>query len=154
MIIWGMDSYRNQQNMPINVLQKEVKMKWNVDVHTSFLYRARRKRQQKIYSKLDDKYHRSCNYFSIVKKTNVGSCLILIIERLLFQVPCKFQRLYVSLVAMKNCFKEWCRPVISVDACFLKMMFKGQLMATVEGDANNNMYPIAMTVVEANNKDG
>ena len=111
--------------MHIDVLQKEVKVKWNVDIHTSFLYKARRKRQQKIYSKLNEEYHWLCNYYSMVKKTNVDSCLILIIERLIFQVPFRFQRFYVSLAAMKNCFKKWCMPVIGVDACFLKGMFKG-----------------------------
>jgi hypothetical protein len=50
-------------------------------------------------------------------------------------------------------FKEGCRPTVSVDACFLKGHYKGQLMAVVGRDANNNMYPIAMVVVETETKD-
>ena len=75
------------------------------------------------------------------------------VDRPMPQVPCRFQRLYVSLAAMKNGFIAGCRPVIGVDACFLKGMYKGQLMAAVGRDANNNMYPIAMAVVEAETKD-
>jgi hypothetical protein len=89
----------------------------------------------------------------VVRSTNVGSCLILMVERPMPEVPCRFQRLYVSLAAMKNGFREGCRPVVGVDACFLKGHYKGQLMATVGRDANNNMYPIAMAVVEAETKD-
>jgi hypothetical protein len=89
----------------------------------------------------------------MVKSTKMGSCLILMVERSMLEVPCRFQRLYVSLAAMKNAFKERCRFVVGVDACFLKGMYKGQLMIAVGRDANNNMYPIAMAVVEVKSKD-
>jgi hypothetical protein len=59
----------------------------------------------------------------------------------------------MSLTIMKNGFKEWCRPMIGIDAYFLKVMYKGQLMAVVGRNANNNMYTIAMAVVETETKD-
>jgi len=43
--------------------------------------------------------------------------------------------------------------VIGLDACFLKGVYKGQLMAAIGRDANNNMYQISIAVVEAENKD-
>jgi hypothetical protein len=43
---WCMDSFREQPNMPIDVLRKKVKNKWNVDVHVSSLYRVRKKKKQ------------------------------------------------------------------------------------------------------------
>jgi hypothetical protein len=67
---------------------------------------------------------------------------------------CNIQRLsYISLATMKNDFKDGCRPVIGLDACFFKGVYKGQLMAVIGRDANNNMYPISMAVVEAETKD-
>ncbi|XP_059461917.1 uncharacterized protein LOC132190910 [Corylus avellana] len=65
----------------------------------------------------------------------------------------KFERLYVSLTAIKKGFLEGCRPVIGVDGCFLKGPFKGQLLSAVGRDGNYNMYPIAFAVVEAETKD-
>jgi hypothetical protein len=53
-----MDSFMEQPNMPIDVLRKKVKNKWNVDVHVSSLYRARKKARESIYGKLDEQYHR------------------------------------------------------------------------------------------------
>jgi hypothetical protein len=144
-----MDSFREKPNMPIDVLRKKVKNKWNVDVLVSSLYRAREKARESIYEKLDKQYHRLWDYCSMVKSTNVGNCLILMVERPMPEVPCRFQRLYVSLAAMKNGFNKGCRPIVGVDACFLKGHYKRQLMAVVGRDANNNMYPIAMAVVEA-----
>ena len=54
---------------------------------------------------------------------------------------------------MKNGFKDGCMPIVGVDACFLKGLCKGQLMAAVGSDANSNVYPIAMAVVEAKTKE-
>ncbi|XP_059446413.1 uncharacterized protein LOC132177958 [Corylus avellana] len=105
-----MDSFRNQPNLPIDVLKKQVKAKWNVDAH----------------------------------EDNVGSCLILMVERPMPEVPCRFQRLYVSFAAMKTGFLQGCRPVIGVDACFSKGRYKGQLMTAVGRDANNSMYPLSI----------
>jgi hypothetical protein len=137
---WCMDSFMEQPNMPIDVLRKKVKNKWNVDVHVSSLYRARKKARESIYGKLDEQYHRLWDYCSVVRSTNVGSCLILMVERPMPEVPCRFQRLYVSLAAMKNGFREGCRPVVGVDACFLKGHYKGQLMAAVGRDFLSPYY--------------
>jgi hypothetical protein len=110
-----------------------------VDVHLSSLYRARKLAQQKIYGKLDEQYHRLWDYCAMVRKTNVGSCLILMVERPVPEVPCRFQRLYVSFAVMKTGFLRGCRPVIGVDTCFLKGRYKGMLMVAVGRDANNRM---------------
>jgi hypothetical protein len=49
------------------------------------------------------------------------------------EVPCRFQRMYMSLAAMKNGFRDGCRPIIGLDACFLKRVYKGQLWQLLEG---------------------
>ncbi|XP_062147727.1 uncharacterized protein LOC133856686 [Alnus glutinosa] len=150
---WCLDSFRDQPNMPIEVLKKKVKKKWNVEIHPSTLYRARKRAQEVIYGKLGEQYHRLWDCCTTIRSTNVGSCVILMVERPMPEMPCRFQRMYISLAAMKNGFKDWCRPVIGLDACFLKGVYKGQLMAAIGRDANNNMYPISMAVVEAETKD-
>jgi ribosomal protein L20 len=38
--------FRNQSNMPTEVLKKKAKTKWNVDVHHSSLYRDRKKHKR------------------------------------------------------------------------------------------------------------
>ncbi|XP_062164888.1 uncharacterized protein LOC133871456 [Alnus glutinosa] len=150
---WCLDSFRDQPNMLVEVLKKKVKTKWNVKIHPSTLYRARKRAQEVIYGKLGEQYHRLWDYCATIRSTNVGSCVILMVERPMPEMPCRFQRMYISLAAMKNGFKDGCRPVISLDACLLKGVYKGQLMEAVGRDANNNMYPISMVVVEAETKD-
>jgi hypothetical protein len=147
-----MGEFRTQPDLPIKALQEKVKDNWNVDVNDRKLFRARRKAKSKTFGKLDEQYYQLWDYAATTKKTNVGSCVLFRVERPMFELPPRFQRMYISLAAMKAWFKVGCRPVIGVDACFLKDPHKGQLISAVSRDANN-MYPIAMTVVEAETKD-
>lgn len=101
-----MDSFRDQPNMPIDVLKKKVKKKWNVDVHDSSLYMARKKAQESIFGKLGEQYYRPWDYCATIRSTNVGKCIILMVERPMPKVPCRFQRMYVSFTAMKKGFND------------------------------------------------
>ncbi|XP_070018257.1 uncharacterized protein [Nicotiana sylvestris] len=44
-----------------------------------------------------------------------------------------------------------CRPVIAVDATFLKSKFRGVLMILVSKDANNQIFPLAFGIAESEN---
>jgi hypothetical protein len=54
---------------------------------------------------------------------------------------------------MKKGFRAGCRLIIGLDGCFLKGPYKGQLLSAISRDGNNNMYPVALVVVEAKTKD-
>ena len=47
---------------------------------------------------------------------------------------------------------EGCRKIIGIDGCFLKGIYKGELLAAVGRDSNNNYYPLAWVVVSVENK--
>ncbi|KAL4284915.1 hypothetical protein GQ457_16G025650 [Hibiscus cannabinus] len=59
-----------------------------------------------------------------------------------------FFRIYVCFQALKQGWKDGCRPFIGVDGCWLKTAQKGELLVAVGRDANNQMFPIAWAVVE------
>jgi hypothetical protein len=61
--------------------------------------------------------------------------------------------MYVSLAGCKRGFLDGCRPMICVDACFMKGKFGGQLHAAIARDANDNIFPIAYAVCEAESRD-
>lgn len=75
------------------------------------------------------------------------------VERPTLDVPPTFQRLYMSLAACKEGFRKACRHVIGVNGCFLKGRYGGQLLAAVGRDLNENIYPIAIVMVEVEIKD-
>jgi len=48
---------------------------------------------------------------------------------------------------------EGCRRIISIDGCFLKGICKGELIAAIGRDGNDNIYPIAWAIVVVENKE-
>uniref|UniRef100_A0A2N9J415 Transposase MuDR plant domain-containing protein n=1 Tax=Fagus sylvatica TaxID=28930 RepID=A0A2N9J415_FAGSY len=117
-----METFRHDIQKPTIALQQEIKGKWNVDVSRIQVYRARKRAAENIQGN---------------------------VERPCLDVAATFQRLYVCLAATRTGFKEGCRPLIGLDGCFLKESYKGHLLSAVSRDANDNMYPICVAVVES-----
>ncbi|KAK3188543.1 hypothetical protein Dsin_028104 [Dipteronia sinensis] len=59
-----------------------------------------------------------------------------------------FQRLYICLSALKKGWKERCKPISGLDGCFIKGFHTEQLLTIVRVDPNNQMYPVAYSLVE------
>lgn len=45
------------------------------------------------------------------------------------------------------------RPIINLDACFMKGLYLGQIMSAVGRDGNDNIFSIAIVVIEEEMKD-
>ena len=64
-----------------------------------------------------------------------------------------FERIYICLEGCKKGFLAGCRPIIGLDACYLKTKTSGQLMCAMGRDPNDEYFPFAYAVVEAETKD-
>ncbi|KAL6127042.1 hypothetical protein ACLB2K_075087 [Fragaria x ananassa] len=64
-----------------------------------------------------------------------------------------FKRMYICLGALKEGFKNGCRPILGLDGCHLKSPYGGQLLCAVGLDANNTTYVVAYAMVEMESKD-
>jgi len=76
-----------------------------------------------------------------------------VVERPLPDIGTKFDKFYVCFDACKRGFLSGCRRIIGLDGCFLKGLCKGELLAAIGIDANNQMFPLAWAVVKVENKD-
>jgi len=147
------DKFKIQPDMPLEVIQDEVKRRWNVEVTRSQMYRVRRRAGKQIFGNLGEQYGRLWDYCETLRQTNKGNCVMMKVESPTPDSEPMFQKLYMSLAAMKQGFMEGCRLVIGLDWFFLKGPYKGTLLAAIGRDANNNMYPIAIAVVEVEIKE-
>ncbi|XP_039123350.1 uncharacterized protein LOC120259963 [Dioscorea cayenensis subsp. rotundata] len=64
-----------------------------------------------------------------------------------------FARMYVCLGPLKAGFLEGYMHIISLDGCFLKGLYGGQLLSAVGIDANDSTYPFAWAIVEKENNE-
>ena len=143
----------NDPSLKIEVLKKAVKKKYNVNVGDQQLYRAKSKAKTMIQGEHKQQYWRLRDYCATLMLKNPGLVAIVVTERFpIYQNPI-FKRMFVMFSAQKDGFISACTPVIGLDACHLKCALGGQLMAAVGRDANNQMYPLAMALVESECKD-
>jgi hypothetical protein len=61
--------------------------------------------------------------------------------------------MYICLDACKNGFINGCRPVICLDGCHLKVEYGGQLLCAIGKDGNDDIFPIAFAVAEAETRE-
>ncbi|KAL5709250.1 hypothetical protein ACHQM5_019961 [Ranunculus cassubicifolius] len=111
-----------------------------------YAYQGRRLACKEIYGGEELSYHQLEWYTRQLKATNPGSHLVLEKDH----VSRKFQRLFVSFGASIVGFTH-CRPVIFLDATFLKGKFKGCLLAANGKNANNGIFQIAFAIVQTEN---
>ena len=88
----------------------------------------------------------------MILRTDVGSRVILQTEMENENAEPKFKRMYIKYNAQKVGFLGGCRPFIGLDGCHLKGRFSGQLLSATAKDGNDNIFPVAMAVVEQENK--
>jgi hypothetical protein len=124
--------------------------KWGVKLSHDQAYRAKRKAIQLIQGAGREQFSHLRTYADELINSNPNSTVI--IQCVDSNRGPMFERMYVCLEACKSAFSYTCRPLIGLDACFLKGDYGGQLMAAVGKDGNNQIFPIAYAVVEAETK--
>src|SRR5688572_9081332 len=107
---------------------------------------------------MTEHYNKVGRYIEELKRTNKHSMFKLKTELSRQQadkhVPNSipvFQRMFACFDGLGKGLLEAFRPVLCIDANFLKTFLGGVLMAAVAVDGNNQMYPIAWAVTEGEN---
>ena len=84
----------------------------------------------------------------MINTVDKGSRVILQIEMADETSQPKFKRMYVRFNAQNVGFLGGCRPFIGLDGCHIKHRFGRQILSTTAKDANVNIFPVTMIVVE------
>ncbi|XP_048498054.1 uncharacterized protein LOC125496593 [Beta vulgaris subsp. vulgaris] len=128
--------------MKLNDIMETVWLEWGVRVSKFMAYRARKKGQALIVGEYKEQYALLPRYAAEVLKSNRNNTVKIHMDGNMFK------RIYLCFEALRKGFLAGCRPFISLDGCFLKGPFGGQLLVAVGRDGNNQMFPIAWAVVE------
>ncbi|RYQ88696.1 hypothetical protein Ahy_B09g095737 isoform B [Arachis hypogaea] len=146
----------------LRTLIKKAHSKWNVDLTKTKAARVKQQALDEINGTYGEQYRRIHDYAVELLRSNPGSTVQIQVERppefqLKTPIPGKdmrpqFERIYICLDACKRSFMV-CRPMISLDGCFIKTPYGGQLLTAIGWDSNDQILPIAYAVVEAETKD-
>ncbi|KAL5567072.1 hypothetical protein UlMin_030236 [Ulmus minor] len=124
-----------------------------VDISEWQYYRARAAARTMIEETIKAQYVRLWDYYAEVRRLNPGSTVQMKYRTVQGDDNPHFQRLYICLGSLKAGWRAGCRPILGLDGCFIKGHHKGQLLAVVGVDGNNQMYPVAYAVVESETKE-
>ncbi|XP_074335869.1 uncharacterized protein LOC141673036 [Apium graveolens] len=132
-------------------MREEFKRVLKVNVCDSKCSRVRKQALCGIEEKMKEHYVIIMKFAGEVLRSNKDNTVKISTTRLQEGDANRFRRIYVCYASLKNGWKHSCRPILGLDGCFLKTVTGGQLLSAVGRDAENCIYPVAMTVVESEN---
>ncbi|KAJ8626415.1 hypothetical protein MRB53_019722 [Persea americana] len=151
---WIAKSYNHRiitnPTWPTQSLLETIQQKTTIKVNKQAIYRAMKKSASMIEGSDDEQYAMLWDYCQEMKQTNPGSTVVMKTTPVgdgsgLF----RFKRIYICFEDLNKCFSKHCRLVIGLDGCHLIGPRSGILLIVVGRDGNNQMYPVAYAVVEA-----
>ena len=135
------------------LFRSHVMQKISIDLSLSQVYRSRKAARELITGNEEAQHGLLRDYADMILRTDVGSRVILQTEMENENAEPKFKRMYIRYNAQKVDFLSGYRPFIGLDGCHSKGRFGGQLLSATAKDGNDNIFPVAMAVIEQENKD-
>nr|XP_027067541.1 uncharacterized protein LOC113693168 [Coffea arabica] len=148
-----MEEIVDHHSMKVKGFKKSIKKKYNLNCTNSQMYRAKEKAEEAVKGSYAKMFARLRDYCATLLQKNPSSVAFLVTEKSQLCKSPIFKRMFVMFTTQKKDFVNTCKPVIGLDACHLKMVMGGQLMFVICKDANNQMFPITMALVESECKD-
>ncbi|XP_059663614.1 uncharacterized protein LOC132309316 [Cornus florida] len=135
-------------------LKRTIAADYDIDVSKHKARRAKKRALSIIEGNEAEQYSKLRDYCALIQRTNPGSRATIGVDPMSYDNEIKtFQRIFICYAAMKKGFRDGCRPFLGVDGCFLKRSFGGHLLSAIACDGNDQMFPVAFAVVEAETKD-
>ena len=144
-----MERIRSNTRMPTREIRQTVHEEYQTQISKWVASNARKLALKMIQGSAEAQYKKLWEYCAEIKKTHEGSTMEIMFTP--FRGPRgnpKFMRLYCCLGPLKKGFKDGCRPIIGLDGCHLKGIYRGQLLTAIAADPNNGWWPIAWAVME------
>ncbi|KAL2922877.1 Palmitoyltransferase ZDHHC2 [Bienertia sinuspersici] len=146
-----LDVFKARPHWPGKEIVKTVRRGFKIVISVDFAYKVKKAAHKMLHGSMKDHYAKLRRYIEAIIKCSPGTHISLVSTMEHDTPPQIFQRLFVSFEGLQKGWKEGCRKIICVDACFLKTFLGGQLLSAVGRDGNDQMYPIAWAVVEGEN---
>ena len=158
-----MKRVKRQPNMNLKDIQDVVHEKFTLNITLGKASRAREKVREYVDKAHTQQYNQLWEYCEELRRANPGSTILMKVHTfnegdlaakmdLICGVP-YFEKLYICLESCKKGFMAGYRPIIGLDACHLKTKSGGQLITAVARDLNEEYFPLAYVVMEAETKD-
>ena len=148
-----LEDFSKNHNWEVSGVKHYVMQQIFIDLTLSQVCRSRKATRGLIIGNEEAQYGLLRDYAEMIRRTNIGSKVILQMEMENENAEPKFKRMYIRYNAQKVGFLGGCRPFVKLDGCHLKGRFGRQLLSATAKDGNDNIFLVAMAVVKQENKD-
>lgn len=148
-----LDDIRANPDISGAPLNKLLESRHNLKMKQSTLYRMKSVALEMIQGGHDESYAKLPQYCEILKSSNPGTqafCNWAEVEEP--EKALQFRSIFISFAAQFRGVIAGCRGLVGVDGCHLKGSHGGILMSAVSLDGNNEIFPVAVAVVDSENK--
>ncbi|XP_057249985.1 uncharacterized protein LOC130591089 [Beta vulgaris subsp. vulgaris] len=146
---WIANHYHNKFKInPYWKMQEIVDTIWNewgLKISIKMAHNARKEAQKMVLGEYQEQFKLLPRYAAEILSSNPNNNVKFKLE------GGQFKAMYLCFDALKQGFLNGCRPIISLDGCFLKGPYGGQLLVAVGRDGNNQFFPVAWAIVDIEN---
>jgi hypothetical protein len=135
----------------IKLLHAHMLSDWNCDCSYYKIWDAKQRAIGNIYGDWDESYETLPKFLKVVQDLNPGTEVHFANRDTNNAGIVFFHRVFWAFAPCIAGFAH-CRPVISIDSTHLYGRFEEKLLIAMAIDAKNEVYPLAFTVVESENK--
>ncbi|XP_014517233.1 uncharacterized protein LOC106774701 [Vigna radiata var. radiata] len=141
---------QDNPNLKVQDICKKALRKWNTKVSISKARRAKLMATRQLIGDFKEQYRRIHDYGLELLRSNPGSTVKVEVDSVNGEAV--FKRFYVCLKGCKESFVSY-RRIISLDGCFIKGQYKGELLTAIGRDPNDQMLTLAYAIVKVENKE-
>ena len=135
----------HHDHLPKKIME-DMQTSYGISMSYNKAWRSREKALMAVRGTVEDSYGKLPSYLYMLQKKNPGTLTDIQTDEL-----GQFRYMFLSIGVSISGFLSSCRPVICVDASFLKHKIGGQLLVAIALDANEQLYPVAFGVVDSEN---
>ncbi|XP_073308838.1 uncharacterized protein [Primulina huaijiensis] len=144
-----MERLRGEPSYRPCMMLKDIQRDYGVELNYHKVWKGKELAMHAIHGAEDESYDRLRWYCGAIKETNPGS----IVECEIDHCSNKFKRLFICFNACATGFIRGCRPLVFLDGTHIKNKYKGNILVAVAKDANDDLFTLAYSVVDAENDD-
>lgn len=138
---------KEQPSISILTLRAEIVDKLGYNPAYIKVWAGEQKAIEHIFGNWEESYNALPKFLAALQKFNPGTIVEWNTQRLPKMNGVEFRRVFCAFTPYIKGF-EHCRPAISIDGTHLYDKYTGKMMIAMGVDGNNQIFPLAFTIVE------
>ncbi|XP_052204893.1 uncharacterized protein LOC127809813 isoform X2 [Diospyros lotus] len=127
---------------------KDIKQEFGIQLNYFQAWRGKEIAKEQLQGSYKEAYKQLPVFCERIMETNPGSLATFATKE-----DSSFHRLFVSFHASLHGFLQGCRPLLFLDSISLMSKYQGALLAATAADGNDEVFPVAFAVVDAETDD-